>query len=93
MRIAEKSQLLREAQELTQAYASVFDNKSPAVQLVIKDLMRFCRARKSTFHIDPRAHALMEGRREVWLRIDQYSTTMPEDIVSETTQPMNKEIP
>lgn len=37
-----------------------------------KDLMRFCRANESCFHIDPRAHAALEGRREVYLRIRQH---------------------
>jgi len=36
---------------------------------VLADLARFCRANESTFHADPRTHALLEGRREVWLRI------------------------
>jgi len=41
-------------------------------QRVLADLARFCRAHKSTMHADPRAHAVMEGRREVWLRIQQH---------------------
>lgn len=36
---------------------------------VIRDLERFCRASESTFHPDARVHALLEGRREVFLRI------------------------
>lgn len=36
---------------------------------VIADLRDFCRANKSTFDADPRVHALLEGRREVVLRI------------------------
>jgi hypothetical protein len=39
---------------------------------VLNDLAAFCRANKSTFHEDPRAHAVLEGRREVWLRIQQH---------------------
>lgn len=50
-------------------YQSVFDPESPTVQAVLKDLAEFCRAHESTFHQDPRVHALQEGRREVWLRI------------------------
>ena len=38
-------------------------------EAVLADLAKFCRARETTFHADPRVHALMEGRREVWLRI------------------------
>lgn len=39
---------------------------------VLEDLARFCRAHESTFHVDPRAHAVAEGRREVWLRIQKH---------------------
>jgi len=35
-------------------------------------LARFCRAHESTFAADPRAHAVLEGRREVWLRIQNH---------------------
>lgn len=38
---------------------------------VLQDLARFCRANETTFHKDPRAHAVAEGRREVWLRIQR----------------------
>ena len=41
----------------------------PHGEAVLADLAKFCRARETTFHADPRVHALMEGRREVWLRI------------------------
>jgi hypothetical protein len=46
--------------------------RSPPGQAVLRDLARFCRAHKSTFHEDPRAHAMLEGRREVWLRIESH---------------------
>jgi len=48
-------------------YMHCFNTK--AGQEVLKDIAWFCRATKSTFHEDPRAHALMTGRHEVWLRI------------------------
>lgn len=38
---------------------------------VLRDLAKFCRAHQSTFHEDARVHAVMEGRREVWLRIQE----------------------
>lgn len=38
-------------------------------ETVMADLARFCRAEESTYHADARAHALLEGRREVYLRI------------------------
>ncbi len=46
--------------------------------VVLADLSRFCRAGVSTFHTDPRVHALQEGRKEVWLRIAQH-LNMTED--------------
>lgn len=52
-----------------QMYSTVFNQESIFVQRVLKDLARFCRANESTFHMDPRMHAVLEGRREVFLRI------------------------
>lgn len=54
----------------TIAYKLVFSN--PAAEEVLADLADFCRANKSSFHADPRMHAVMEGRREVWLRIQNH---------------------
>jgi HD superfamily phosphohydrolase len=51
------------------AYQQVFNPESLATEAVLKDLAKFCRANESTFHADPRIHAVLEGRREVWLRI------------------------
>lgn len=39
---------------------------------VLDDLARFCRSQESTFHPDQRVHAVLEGRREVWLRIQAH---------------------
>lgn len=36
---------------------------------MLADLNRFCRGNASAFDPDPRIHALLEGRREVLLRI------------------------
>lgn len=43
-----------------------------AGQEVLIDLARFCRANETCFHADPRMHAVAEGRREVWLRIQNH---------------------
>lgn len=51
------------------AYRRVFLNKGADTDIVLKDLSKFCRASVTTFHADPRIHAVLEGRREVWLRI------------------------
>lgn len=47
---------------------------------VLKDLARFCRANETCFHADPRVHAVAEGRREVFLRIQQYLNLSPDDL-------------
>ncbi len=52
------------------AYVRAF--QSPGGEEVLGDLARFCRASESTFHSDPRVHAVLEGRREVWLRIMEH---------------------
>ena len=68
------------------AYRKTFDG--PLAEVVLKDLARFCRAHESTFHADPRAHAVAEGRREVWLRIaDRKSTRLNSSHVSESRMP------
>ncbi len=45
---------------------------SPAGNVVLQDLAKFCRAAETCYHDDPRKHAVLEGRREVWLRIAQH---------------------
>jgi len=47
---------------------------------VLKDLAAFCRAEESTYHPDPRAHAVLEGRREVFLRIQSHLNLSSEDL-------------
>jgi hypothetical protein len=51
-------------------YQTVFDN--PVGQEVLADLAKFARAHEPTFHPDPRVAAQLDGRREVWLRIQHH---------------------
>ena len=60
------------------AYQTTF--KGPLADVVLRDLARFCRAHESTFHVDPRAHAVAEGRREVWLRIQNHLKLTPDEL-------------
>ena len=53
-------------------YCNVFDKESVAAQAVLNDLATFCLANASCCHEDPRAHAVLEGRREVFLRISHH---------------------
>jgi hypothetical protein len=39
---------------------------------VLDDLATFCRAHASTFHLNAAAANRLDGRREVWLRIQQH---------------------
>jgi len=64
--------LLRARKE---AYTRVFiaGNATPGdCQIVMEDLRRFCRSKKSTFHPNVQMAARLDGRREVTLRIDEY---------------------
>lgn len=49
---------------------------------VMEDLRGFCRAERSCWDADPRVHAVLEGRREVWLRIQQHIQLTPEELLS-----------
>jgi hypothetical protein len=75
------------------AYVKAFLN--PYGQEVLEDLARFCRANESTFHPDPRAHAVAEGRREVWLRIQKHLQLTDEQLWAlygtPSTQPSRNE--
>ena len=51
-------------------YVQTFNTQSG--DEVLQDLARFCRADETTFHLDPRVHAALEGRREVYLRIKKH---------------------
>lgn len=64
------------------AYCRLFKNESPDAKLVLTDLAHFCRAHDSTFHPDERTQALLEGRREVWLRIQRHLNLTEEELWS-----------
>lgn len=61
------------------AYRFVFKSDDKAVEMVLKDLAKFCRANKTCFHSDPRIHANLEGRREVFLRIVEHLNLTPDE--------------
>ena len=68
-----------ENEALVRAYHVTFG--SPDGQIVVAHLASFCRAAETCFHPDPRIHAAMEGRREVWLEINKYSKLTVEQIM------------
>ena len=55
------------------AYKSAL-RENYAGQAVLIDLAKFCRANETTFHPTQgaRVQAILEGRRQVWLRITQH---------------------
>jgi hypothetical protein len=51
-------------------YQTIFNKENQAARVVLADLARFCRATKPTFcGENTHQSALLEGRREVFLRI------------------------
>lgn len=62
------------------AYNRVFDPQSVHTRTVLLDLAKFCRAHQTCFHPDPRLHAMLEGRREVWLKIQEYLQLTDQEI-------------
>lgn len=60
------------------AYVRTFLN--PTGDEVLRDLAKFCRAHETTFSPDARAHAVAEGRREVWLRISSHLRLTDEEL-------------
>lgn len=64
------------------AYRRLLNLDNRDVQFVLEDLAKFCRAHESTFHPDERTHALLEGRREVFNRIQQHLNLTEEELWS-----------
>lgn len=60
------------------SYKEIFPENSEC----LKDLAKFCRAFDSCWDPDPRIHAALEGRREVWLRIVQHLHLQPTQLLS-----------
>lgn len=52
-----------------------------AGEVVLEDLAQFCRADESTFHPDARFEGVLQGRREVWLRITKHLNLTPDELV------------
>jgi hypothetical protein len=78
-----KEKVLRFFRRRRVAYAYVFNPESEATKIVLNDLAKFCRANSTTFHSDPRVHAVLEGRREVFLRIMHHTQLDPDQFWKE----------
>lgn len=63
------------------SYQLTFKFENPAGRMVLEDLASFCRANESC--VMPGDHdrtLLLEGRREVWLRLQQHLNLSPEQL-------------
>ncbi|MCA9339383.1 MAG: hypothetical protein KDA17_00555 [Candidatus Saccharibacteria bacterium] len=78
MNIFEEAKALLHSRAL--AYVRTFNTESIDARMVLEDLAKFCRANQSTFNEDPRLHAVLEGRREVWLRIQKHLNLTPDEL-------------
>lgn len=70
--------LQRLIQRRQPAYKQLFN--SPVGAIVLADLAEFCRAHKTTFHQNSRISDVLEGRREVWLRIQDHLKMSPDEL-------------
>lgn len=61
-----------------EAYRQVF--RGPLADTVLRDLAHFCRANESTFHDNERVQSKLDGRREVWLRIQDHLKLSPDQL-------------
>lgn len=65
----------------SRSYCLTFQVEQPANVYVLEDLARFCRANESCVIPGDRDKTLvLEGRREVWLRIQQHLHLTPEQL-------------
>lgn len=63
-----------------QSYLAVFNPASEATRYVLEDLARFCRAHRTTVGKTPEQTLVLEGRREVWLRIQNHLNLTDEQL-------------
>jgi hypothetical protein len=69
------------------AYGRTFGGeKNPLAEIILEDLAKFCRANETTFHPDARVSAVLEGRREVWLRVQEFMTLNAEQLLEKYTK-------
>lgn len=61
-------------------YQQVFNRDNVYLTELLEDLAKFCRAHETTFHPDPRVNSVLEGRREVWLRIQNHLNLTQEEL-------------
>lgn len=90
MVLVDKSKIEDELRHRQVAYNQVFNKENVFSAQVLKDLKKFCHAETSSFHPDPRVHAVLEGRREVWLRIQHQLEKSLDEILEIYTEAPTK---
>lgn len=60
-------------------YRVIFGN--PTGQRVLASLATFCKADDTTFDLDARVSLVQEGRRQVWLLINNYLGLTPHELL------------
>lgn len=76
---AQATSLLHATEELQKAFLLTFSGAAGTV--VLDDLRRFCRGDEPCWSEDQRHHARLEGRREVWLRIQSQRELPAEELL------------
>lgn len=74
-------------QDRKRAYQQTF-TPGVAPSAVLEDLARFCRANETTYMKDERLSAVLEGRREVWLRIQNHLNLTTDELYKIYTAPI-----
>lgn len=88
--LKEKSDLfVAYVERRARAYANVFnvgDTDQSDLDFVMLDLATFCYAFKPTFDLNSKRQDLKEGRREVYMRIAEWSGTPAHILLQKSTQ-------
>lgn len=69
---------------LKRSYRRLFETEDG--KRVLRDLAKLCHAASTTADADPREHARKEGKRQVWLRIQNMLHVPDADLVTMTKE-------
>lgn len=78
------------------AYQLTFEKHQPANQEVLADLAQFCRAAETTLvsgadnRLDTERSLVLQGRREVWIRLQNHLNLSPADLYRLAGAPYDK---
>lgn len=91
MRVAKKSELRQFYHERAIAYGRTFDDKSPYVVTILEDLAKFCCVHQTTYSKDigAREMFILEGRRQVWLRLQEFMKLNADQLLEKYARPVN----